>query len=243
MIKLRDTVPSVYTNASRDFQYLSWLIDIVLNSVKHNVDDLYNLPNTKADPHLAELLAMTLGFKIKRNYDQKQLAALVVVLPRILKYKGTAAAVDIVGNALIAATGHYGSYSSRVDGAELEVIFPKSLIDVSLFTDLLPYILPAGMTYRIIRIDQIKKPLSTEVGYQENMRADFQSELDWDRTKHTSTGLSGLFNVPGDRPNFANYHDDLTLNIGLLNNNIITSVTETLQGPINMDDPYSDEDK
>ena len=88
MIKFKNLVPSVYPNASRDFQYLCWLIDIVLNSVKHTVDDLYDLPNSKADPKLTELLAMTLGFKVKRNYDQDQLRALVAALPRILKYKG-----------------------------------------------------------------------------------------------------------------------------------------------------------
>ena len=70
MIKFREQVPSVYTNASRDFQYLSWLIDVVLNSVKHNVDTIYDLPNVKHDAKLSELLAMTLGFKVKRNYDQ-----------------------------------------------------------------------------------------------------------------------------------------------------------------------------
>ena len=76
MIKFANQVPSVYPSASRDFQYLGWLIDIVLNSVKHNVDDLYDLPNNQADIKLTELLALTLGFKVKRNYDQKQLSAL-----------------------------------------------------------------------------------------------------------------------------------------------------------------------
>ena len=47
MIKFYEQVPAVYPSASRDFQYLCWLIDIVLNSVKHNVDDLYDLPNSK----------------------------------------------------------------------------------------------------------------------------------------------------------------------------------------------------
>ena len=85
MINIFNQVPTVYTSMSRDFQYMCWLINIVLNSVKHNVDGLYELPNTKTDTRLAELLAMTLGFKIRRRYNQEQLAALVSIFPQLLQ--------------------------------------------------------------------------------------------------------------------------------------------------------------
>ena len=109
MINLSSQVPSIYPKASRDFQYLGWLTDIVLNSVKHNVDSLYSLPLTAGNTRLTELLAMTLGFTIKRNYDKKQLSALVSVLPSILKYKGTEKAIVIAAEAIIKASGTGGS--------------------------------------------------------------------------------------------------------------------------------------
>jgi hypothetical protein len=238
MIKFREQVPSVYPNASRDFQYLCWLIDIVLNSIKHNVDGMYNLPNTSADPKLTELLAITLGFKVKRNYDQKQLNALVAVLPRILKYKGTKTALDITLNALINASGSIGEAASEVENGELLIILPKDLVDVSLLTDLLPYILPAGMTCRTIRTNQVSEGLNTKLGYQDTLYATMWPDLGWDETKQKTVGLSGLFNVGSNFYEFANYQhpvnpaDDEELrskfNPGLLDNTIIPALDTTL---------------
>jgi hypothetical protein len=233
MIKFVNQVPSVYTSASRDFQYLSWLIDIVLNSVKHNVDDIYNLPNNKADPKLTELLAMTLGFKVKRNYDQNQLSALVVALPRILKYKGTKTAIDMAGNALIAASGAAGSFQSTITGiGELEVTFPVNLVDISLFTDLLDYILPAGMTCHIVRQNQEIGNYTTELDYEDRLYADCIVDLNWNDQTQRAEGLSAnLFDIDAlaDQglvlTNFradarGNTDSDL-FNIGLLDNNVI----------------------
>lgn len=164
MINFYHQVPSVYNNASRDFQFLSWLINVVLNSVKHNVDDLYDLPNPKADPRLIELLAMTLGFKVKRNYNKEQLTTIVSILPSILRYKGTLTAVELAGKALIKASGAVGVFESNLVDNCLEVQLPENLVDTVLFTDLLPYILPAGISVKIITktevaVDGIKTKL------------------------------------------------------------------------------------
>lgn len=246
MIKFREQVPSVYTSASRDFQYLSWLIDIVLNSVKHNVDDLYNLPTTKGDSRLSELLAMTLGFKVKRNYDQKQLAALVAVLPRILKYKGTETAIDIAGNALIAASGTTGSFFSEVTNGMLKVELPKNLIDVSLFIDLLPYILPAGMTCRVARVDQVKEGITTKYAHQDTMIAKWISDIPdyvFDGENELSAGLANMFDVDilKQIPIFANYKDVNTPNVGLLDNSIIPTVVSPMLAKSDSADSDPDE--
>ena len=224
MIKFREQVPAVYTDASRDFQYLSWLIDIVLNSVKHNVDSLYDLPNATLNPKLAELLAITLGFKVKRNYDQTQLAALVAVLPRILKYKGTITAVNMAGEALIAASGASGTIVSSVNGGVLEVSLPKNLVDISLFTDLLTYILPAGMTCRIIRTDYRKSYYTTDIGHNDIVVAKLVPDLAWDETSSKVTGLATMFT--DGTPIFTNFdgYDTNSLSTGLLSNNVIPSL-------------------
>jgi len=242
MIKFKDQVPSVYSSASRDFQYLGWLIDIVLNSVKHNVDDLYNLPNSTADTRLTELLAMTLGFKVKRNYDQDQLRALVAIIPRILKYKGTRTAVEMAGRALVAASGTTrGEFSideDRTKDGELTVILPAELVDISLFMDLLNYILPAGMTCHIIRENKISKDAVTHLVYNEDLLAEWIPDLDWTETKseqseqteQTFPGLANMFDVPGIDPvlsNYVDYNKDLP-NVGLLNNSVIPVISDTM---------------
>jgi hypothetical protein len=234
MIKFREQVPNIYTSASRDFQYLSWLIDIVLNSVKHNVDSLYNLPDTQADSKLTELLAMTLGFKVKRNYDQKQLAALVAVLPRILKYKGTEAAILMAGKALIAASGTTGNINVKINNGEIEVVLPKNLVDVSLFTDLLTYISPAGMTYKVIRVDGLDVGARTDVKFEDTVLAAVIPDFDWNAENQEPVGLSNMFSPDTvTEPSFANYnnYDINTPNIGLLDNSIITALDRRAEDP------------
>lgn len=222
MIKFCDQVPSIYLSASRDFQYLSWLINIVLNSVKHNVDGMYDLPNTQADPRLTELLALTLGFKVKRHYDQRQLAALVSIFPSLMRYKGTKTAITMAGEALITASGAAGDFSYTIKDNLLEVILPKELVDITLFIDLLPYILPAGMTCRIIRKTQTEKVIETTVKYSDDLEANWYADTD----------LAGLYTSNSSQPEFTNYNDptsnDPTLNAGLLDNTIIPMLEQAI---------------
>ena len=225
MIKFNNQVPSVYPSASRDFQYLARLIDIVLNSVKHNVDDVYELPNLNTDTRISELLALALGFKLRRNYDKKQLAAIVAILPSILKYKGTIYAVEIAAEALINASGALTSAEVAVKGAELVVTLPKSFVDIALFSDLLDYILPAGMTCKIIRKDQMHESLATIV-------VDNSDTVTYEI--YDDTELATLFdfandaNIPDLASNIINSSNGLVLNAGLLNNTIIPVLNEPL---------------
>lgn len=216
MIKMYDQVPQVYLNASRDFQYLSNLIDIVLNSVKYNIDGIYNLPNCPDDVELTELLAFTLGFKVKRNYDKEQLAALVSILPSILKYKGTQTAIDLVGKALIKASGTTGTYLSTVNGNTLEMVLPKDQVDTTLFMDLLPYILPAGMSCRIIRRNIHQNAVLTETGYETAIKAQLVKDYEISRIHPANRGtVLDFHNVLGETS------ENFKPNTGLSDTNII----------------------
>lgn len=230
MIKFYDQVPSVYINTSRDFQYLSWLIDIVLNSVKHSVDDIYNLPNTKADPRLTELLAMTLGFKVKRYYNQDQLAILVSLLPNILKYKGTLKAIQLAGTALISGSGANGKLLYRVENNCLTVILPKELVDITLFMDLLPYILPAGMTCHIVRETIDDYGNSTDMEYNDSVIAQWYEDLDWNTTKQNSIGLAQLYDIDAVSriPEFTYNKTKDIPNTGMLDTTIIPALDSVL---------------
>lgn len=231
MIKFSNQVPSIYPSASRDFQYVGWLADIVLNGVKHNVDSLYNLPIADNDVKLTELLAMTLGFKIKRNYDKKQLAALAAILPSILKYKGTEKAITMAAGALIKASGASGNLDCKVNGTQLQITLPEGLIDATLFTDLLEYILPAGMTCRVIRSTQTKYYLDPIlVGAKDTVQFDQYEDVTW-AENNLSTGLAMLYDatVPGTDfvANFLNSEEGTTLNAGLLSNTVIPVFSTT----------------
>jgi hypothetical protein len=173
MINIKDQLPSVYYDASRDFQVLGHLYEVVLNYVKTNADMLYLLPNgIEEDTRATELLATTLGFKLRRNYDKAQLAALVSIFPQLLKVKGTKKAIDLAGYALVKASGVPGTFDSHIDKEShvLTVRIPIELSDITLFMDLLPYILPFGIRVSVIRNTVEHEKVSTSIGTTANLR-------------------------------------------------------------------------
>ena len=164
MINIKNQIPGIYYDASRDFQILGHLYEVVLNYSKTNADMLYLLPNgVEEDTRAIELLATTLGFKPRRNYDKAQLAALVSIFPQLLKIKGTQRAVDLAGNALVKASGVPGLFTSEMKDHLLVVNIPIELFDITLFIDLLPYILPFGVRVSIIRTTIVKQEISLPI--------------------------------------------------------------------------------
>ena len=159
------------------------------------------------------------------------------MLPRILKYKGTKIAIDTAVNALIASSGAIGNAISEVVDNELQVTLPEKLIDVSLFTDLLPYILPAGMSCKIMKTGRVTKSyVDTFVYDSEHFAADISDLPNIFGVQNDSAGqgLSVMFSPDTSRKftlaNFSDISDEnnLILNTGLLDNNIIPSI-ETLR--------------
>lgn len=154
MIKLQNYTPEVYYKESRDFQFIGRLYDLIFNSVKTNSDQLYNLPlSDNSNEEWIDLMALTLGFKPRHNYNVKQLVAVCNILPTILRNKGTLRAIELIGNAILKSEGVkdsiYVSLSS-IDSTRLQIGLPTLLEDITLLQDLLDYVLPAGMTCEII---------------------------------------------------------------------------------------------
>lgn len=193
MISIRDQVPNIYYDASRDFQVLGHLYEVVLNYAKTNADMLYYLPNgIEEDTRTTELLATTLGFKLRRNYDKAQLAALVSIFPQLLKIKGTLRAINLAGNALVKASGVPGEFSSEIKDHVLTIKIPIELSDITLFIDLLPYILPFGLRVTIVRTTVIKHTAKTDIPTAVVMRKAFPGK---DRFEPQPLGL---VNIVGD---------------------------------------------
>lgn len=232
MIKMYEQVPQVYSNASRDFQYLSWLFNLVLNYSKHNSEVLYNLPVDTLDNKFAELLAITLGFKIRRNYNKDQLAALANIMPNIFKYKGTITAIILAGRALLKTTGSNISFNEDsvfIEDEVLSILLPKDLVDTTLFMDLLPYIAPAGITCKIIRKAResfslppiqvhVKSRAITSVWLDRDLARLFNTNIERDSIKYTNMELAAISGNTEDRK----------ANIGILDTSIIPSLVTPL---------------
>jgi hypothetical protein len=166
MIRLQDLTPAVYYEQSRDFQFMGRLYDVVLNSIKTNATNLYNLPAEKnMDEQLLNLLALTLGFKPTKNYNSKQLLAICSVLPTILKYKGSIQAMVLATNALLAAEGVKQPLDyTLIPKQGITLYVAQELEDLNLFTDLLDYLLPAGLSCNIIKESQLVATITTTFG-------------------------------------------------------------------------------
>ena len=171
LIKFQDLTPEVYYKRSRDFQYIGRLFDLVLNNAKMNTDIISSLPlNPDMDPRLLDLLALTLGFKSKHEYNTKQLAALCSIFPFILRNKGSKLAIETACNALLNAEGITKEASIEISNQTVSIFLPSELSDLNLLKDLLNYILPAGMSCSIVQ-EAAFVPLSsaTLVSYNDSV--------------------------------------------------------------------------
>ena len=185
MIKLQELTPSVYSEQSRDFQFIGRLYDIVLNYVKTNADNLYTLPIGKnMDEKLLNLLAFTLGFQSKHQYNSKQLLAICSVLPLILKHKGSLNAILIAVNSILYAEGINQALDYEFKNNNLVLYLSPDLSDLTLLKDIMIYILPAGIGCNMIKeiqsINKIETVLTTkdEVTVYKDVASKFNKILD-----------------------------------------------------------------
>ena len=188
LIKFQDLTPEVYYKRSRDFQYIGRLFDLVLNNAKMNTDIISSLPlNPDMDPRLLDLLALTLGFKSKHEYNTKQLAALCSIFPFVLRNKGSKLAIETACNALLNAEGITKEASIEVGNQTVSIFLPSELSDLNLLKDLLNYILPAGMSCSLIQEATLVPPKSTTlVNYQDYV------------VNYTNTSKKCAYTIKGD---------------------------------------------
>ena len=224
MIKLQDLTPKVYYDYSRDFQFIGRLYDLVLNSVKTNAANLYNLPCGKnMDEQLLNLLALTLGFKItKQQYNSKQLRAICESLPTILKHKGSIQALVLAVNVLLAAEGITQSLDYEVipkQGVVLGVA--QELEDLTLLEDLLDYLLPAGLSCTIIKKSKLVTTTTTILNLSDTVTVykEESAKLSVVAPTHNSTDL--VLGEIGDKPSI------------LSNVTILKDTAKSLQGDEN----------
>lgn len=173
MIKLKNLTPHVYSDQSRDFQFIERLFDVVLNSVKTASDNLYALPiSDDSDEQLLTLMSLTLGFKSRHHYNNAQLRALCTCFSEILRNKGSLYAIDAVGKALLNAEGITDEMTigkNDSDPFALDIYVPQDLSDTNLLEDVFDYVLPAGMSYNIIRELKLRIPAITALTTQDEV--------------------------------------------------------------------------
>lgn len=158
MIKLQEMTPEILYDQSRDFQFIGRLFDLVLNSVKTEADLLLNIPfSDNSSDELLSLLTLMFGLSLDKNkYTNKQLRAICSVTPILFKNKGSIMAVEILCRALMRADAVVGEIMIIGPGSVLnstpchiDIYLPSKELHQEILLELLPYIVPAGVTFTI----------------------------------------------------------------------------------------------
>ena len=164
MIKVHDLLPGIYYKESRDFQSLGRVYEVLFNYLKTE-SDLSNLDllSSNSNIKLLPLLAKTLGFDSKHDYNIQDLKALCSSFVGLLRYKGSIIAIDEAVKILLNSqhiNSEFDIVPSDNDPYNLEIFLPKEINDLVLLEDLFNYILPVGYTYNFVYAD-FSSPIKT----------------------------------------------------------------------------------
>lgn len=146
---------------------LGRVYDIVFNYLKTNIDTIPNAPlSDDVDDKLLELVCTNLGFKGFHNYNINQLKALCSIFNIVIRNKGNIQSIQMVLNMLTNIENVTTLASVVVDDddtSKITVFIPEEIKDITIFEDVLDYILPAGMQCEIIQQKAIKTYSQTEL--------------------------------------------------------------------------------
>ena len=168
--------PSIYSKESRDYQLISRIYDSVFNYSKMGADGVINVPLSKNfDDRFLDLLAKTLGFESKHDYNTNNLVALVNSFKKIMKNKGTIKAIEDTISMLLKSQNINKRFilETETKPYTIKIYVPEELQDIVLLEDVLSYILPVGFVYEIYPrdiaqsdISDILSAVSTQINIQ-----------------------------------------------------------------------------
>ena len=204
MINLQRCIPEIYYSESRDFQLLARAFEVVFNYEKTSVDAMRGLIFDKNfDVRLLTLLAYTMGFSSKHNYNTKDLYNLCSTFAKLLKKKGSLDAIYLSIDALLNAQQIEEKYTVAIDESQdsynLIITLPYGTKDLELLEDIFDYILPVGFTYtfEFAKFSDSLPKVDLEV---EDLRKS---------TTYSSSHLGGIANEDAERFNFDNPQSSL----------------------------------
>lgn len=160
VFKYKNNVPDVYPNESRDFQLICNVFDLTQNSIKYDIDSMLNILDTNLCPEkLLPLLQTKLGFISNYNLSAKQLRTVLKAFPYLIKNKGSTKGIQETIQTFLKTQNIFGNvqidYINKRDNTsilnniyEVNIGLQTKLLDVSLLTELLRFIIPAGYILR-----------------------------------------------------------------------------------------------
>lgn len=153
MIDIVKQTPKMYSEMSRDYQIISRLHSALYNVSKMYIDNM-SIWEPDIDNKLAYLRAKTLNFDPKHSWALTDLEAVTSCFKYLVKRKGAKIALEYVLNILM-KVHNLKNTNSMLELVSMEnnnviIRVEENLATIGIVEDLVKYILPAGLTYRII---------------------------------------------------------------------------------------------
>lgn len=153
LIDIIKQTPREYSAQSRDYQVIARLYTALFNISKMYIDDM-EIWNSNIDNKLTNLRSKTLNFHIKHSWDEDDLEAVTSCFKFLMRNKGATKALEYCINILMKIENVKGELIDQpvtINNYTVTIKIPESLLTIGIVEDLVEYLLPAGLTYNIIR--------------------------------------------------------------------------------------------
>lgn len=215
MIDFIKQVPTVYSQESRDYQIMAKLYDALFNASKFYSDSILSLHRNKFIS-VADLKCANSNFFPSIDWENYILDAVSSGFTWLVKHKGTRMAIESCINILLrlfeipqnhkvliisgeAFLNKNYSEDSLLETNSIVIIIPKDLAQIGIVQDLMKYILPVGVSCRVVEIEIIDRAVKTELEYKSMTKpitgikdSEFNIPIDLDKTDHKpSVNTSG----------------------------------------------------
>lgn len=158
MFNTSKNVPVIYPEKSRDFQLLSVLVDLFVNSTRGNTSKMsLQLSSQFCDERLLPLLAIRKGFFTNEYLPSKVQKSILSVFSIIRKSKGSQASIELAARAALKDYPYVSSVTVSVNNEDKHTVLITCScsewfdIDERYIREVMKYTLPTGY---LLQLDQ-----------------------------------------------------------------------------------------
>lgn len=158
MINTIKMTPKALSDDSRDYQLLARLYTFAFNYSKMSID-ASKVWEPNIDERLALLRAYTLNFIPKHEWQPDILKSVTTSFKHLMKYKGSKYALEECIKLFARVSGiNTDAWKVEItDDMKVLIYMTQQQATQANINDLLDYILPAGITYRVIEYNAIEE--------------------------------------------------------------------------------------
>lgn len=171
MFRLIDASPEYYLQQSRDFQYLTRLMDIWFRGFKFDADMILKMADPLSCPdEYLQALSEKIGFYPRKHIENEDLRIILKAFPWMYKYKGSRKAIDMavrIGLMLNGIDANASQLRITINNMEVEVS-TRQKIDETAIREMFRHIAPVG--YALVFVIQEQQSTFSDVNYGGDVR-------------------------------------------------------------------------